>query len=104
MRISKSVVVVAAGVGSVLFLASSSVKSQPGIIPVQPVEAVVFFCVAAYCPPNCSCNGGCTCGAGNPCVQADCTNAGGFNGCSTCCSIHFPAGVGGCVGDCQAAY
>lgn len=100
MKAFKSVVLIAAVVWTMIFVASPPARSNPAASMQGTAKALAISVVAQYCPPGCSCTGGCTCGIGNPCTHSDCRAAATLAGCTACCALLTAPAV--CTGKCAA--
>lgn len=102
MKAFKSAVLIVTVVGAMMVVGSSPARSNPVSQIATCAESVVASVVTQYCPPGCSCSGGCTCGIANPCTKGDCKAASSLNGCNACCT----QGAFGlpCNTDCSLAY
>ena len=100
MKAFKSVVLIGAVVGTMIFVASPQAQSNPALLPAC-ADSVFVSVVAAFCPVGCTCTGGCTCGIGNPCKHSDCKAARTTPGCEACCNTGL-AEVWNCEQKCAA--
>jgi hypothetical protein len=102
MKALKSVVLIGAVVGTMIFVASPPARSNPVTLLPACADSLVVSVVASYCPPGCSCTDGCTCGIGNPCTHGNCRAAKLLAGCIACCNQGNLALPAVCAGKCAA--
>ena len=99
MKAFKSVVLIGAVVGTMIFVAPPPARSNPAASMQETAKALAISAVAQYCPTGCNCTGGCTCGCGNPCTDNDCKGCKSSKGCGACCA-NFSALPAVCTADC----